>query len=420
MAKKRAPRSRRWWRRPAVIITIVAVVVVAGAGTAAAVFFLSPKAATQRLVAAAVGTYDQSVSASGTIEPATVANLTFSSSGTVTAVDVQIGQTVTAGQALASIDPTQLQSQVTLAQAELNQAETQQTAAAGGTSAQVAAASAQVASAQAKLQLAQTAVSQATLSSPIAGVVAAVNVSVGAQIGSSGTSSSSSSSSASRTSTSTGTSSTSSTPTSSAAAITVISPTSWVVSTTVSNADLANIKTGMQAQVTPTGATQAIFGTVQSIGVQSTSSTAGVAQFPVTVALTGSPTGLYAGTVASVNIITKELDNVLTVPTAAVRTENGQTVVTVSDNGSQQTVQVTLGQIFGAQTQITNGLTEGQEVVVPVTQSFRTGSGSGGSSIFGGTGGTGGSGRSGGTGGSGTGGSGRTGSGSGSSTSGGN
>ncbi|MFX8836706.1 hypothetical protein ABTM80_19095, partial [Acinetobacter baumannii] len=88
-----------------------------------------------------------------------------------------------------------------------------------------------------------------------------------------------------------------------------------------------------------------------------------------------------------------------------------QTVVTVSDNGSQQTVQVTLGQIFGAQTQITNGLAEGQEVVVPVTQSVRTGSGSGGSSIVGGTGG---SGRSGGAGGSGTGGSGRAGSGSGS------
>ncbi|MEN2740495.1 HlyD family efflux transporter periplasmic adaptor subunit [Microbacterium sp. X-17] len=405
MAKTRVRGSRRWWRRPGIIITIAAVVVVAGGGTAAAVYFLSPKPAGERLVAAAVGTYDQSVQASGTIEPATVANLSFGSGGTVDAVDVQVGQTVAAGQALAAIDPTQLQNQVTLAQAELNQADAQQSAASGGSDAQIAAASAQVASAQAKLQLAQTAVTQATLTSPIAGVVAAVNVSVGTQIGSSGTAGSSGGSSSSRTSASSASAS-SSAPTSTAAAVTVISPSSWIVQTTVSNADLANIKTGMQAQVTPTGATQPLFGTVQSIGVESSSSTAGVAQFPVTIALTGAPTGLYAGTVASVSIVTSERDNVLTVPTAAVRTENGQTVVTVSDNGVDQTVQVTLGQIFGAQTEVTAGVSEGQQIVVPVATARAGGTG-GGAGIFGGGGGAGGTGR-GGTGGAG-GGAGRTG-----------
>lgn len=420
MALRRASRTRRWWRRPGAIIAVSAVVVAAGGGIAAAVVLLAPKPGPERLVAASVGTFDQSVSASGTIEPATVANLAFSSAGTVTAVDVQIGQSVAAGQALASIDTSALQNQVALAQAELDQAQAQQSSASGGTSAQAASAAAQVASAQAKLQLAQNAVAQATLVSPIAGVVAAVNVSTGEQVGSSGTAATSSGATRSST-TGGGTTAAAGAATSSSGAVTVISPTSWIVDTTVGSADLAALKAGMQAQVTPTGASQPIFGTVQSIGVASTSTTAGVAQFPVTIALTGSPTGLYAGTVAGVSIITKELDDVLTVPTAAVRTENGQTVVTVSDGTTQRTVPVTVGQIFGTQTQITQGLDEGQQVVVASVST--RGGGAGGAGVLGGTGGSGGSGRGGngfggGSGRSGSGGSGSGGSSSGAGTSG--
>ena len=44
------------------------------------------------------GTIQQTVASSGTIEPASQANLNFAVSGTVTAVDVKAGQTVTAGQ----------------------------------------------------------------------------------------------------------------------------------------------------------------------------------------------------------------------------------------------------------------------------------------------------------------------------------
>ncbi len=54
------------------------------------------------------GTIQQTVASSGTIEPASQADLNFAVSGTVNAVNVKAGQTVTAGQVLATVDTTAL------------------------------------------------------------------------------------------------------------------------------------------------------------------------------------------------------------------------------------------------------------------------------------------------------------------------
>ena len=67
----------------------------------------------------------RSVQASGTIAAANVADLAFPSTGTVNSVKVTIGEKVTKGQALASIDRTSLQLAVNSAQASYNQAAAQ-------------------------------------------------------------------------------------------------------------------------------------------------------------------------------------------------------------------------------------------------------------------------------------------------------
>jgi multidrug efflux pump subunit AcrA (membrane-fusion protein) len=107
-----------------------------------------------------------------------------------------------------------------------------------------------------------------------------------------------------------------------------------------------------------------VFGTVTSIGIVAATSSGGSATFPVTIAITGSPAGLYAGGTANVTIIVKQLPDVLTVPTAAVHTVNGKTVVYQRRNGSQVDTPVTVGAIFGASTQIVYGLKDGDEIVV--------------------------------------------------------
>ena len=73
-------------------------------------------AATTRtqLVAATLGTVKQTVAATGTIQAAHQATYTFSSSGTVTGVDVAVGNKVTKGQSLATIGSADLQDAVDL------------------------------------------------------------------------------------------------------------------------------------------------------------------------------------------------------------------------------------------------------------------------------------------------------------------
>jgi multidrug efflux pump subunit AcrA (membrane-fusion protein) len=62
------------------------------------------------------------VSAAGTIQSADTRQLAFGSTGTVTAVDVKIGQSVSAGQILARLDDTSAKEQVAVAEAALTSA----------------------------------------------------------------------------------------------------------------------------------------------------------------------------------------------------------------------------------------------------------------------------------------------------------
>ena len=95
-------------------------VVLAGAGTAIWFGTRSSSSAaagivtTTKVQAVTTGTVSQTVAATGTIEPTTTADLNFAVSGTVTAVNVVAGQVVTAGQALATVDPTALERQPSL------------------------------------------------------------------------------------------------------------------------------------------------------------------------------------------------------------------------------------------------------------------------------------------------------------------
>ena len=368
------------------MVVVVLALVAAAVGTW---FFLhrssaaEGEAATTQLVAATTETVKETVSATGTIEPANQANLKFAQSGKVTAVGVKVGDTVTAGQTLASIDPTTLQAAVTLAQQQLTAAQAQLTAATSAANAgQIASANAQVTAAQSKLTAAQEALGQASLTSSIAGTVAAVNVNVGDTVtGGSSTSGSSTGTSGSGGSGgsggtggsgSSGSGSTSASSASSAQVV-VIATNAWIVNATVGASDLAKLKTGMQATITPTGATQPIFGTIATVGVIGTTS-GGTSTFPVTIAVTGSPTGVYAGTTAAVVITVKQTPDVLTVPTSAIHEENGQTVVYQMKDGKQVSTPVSVGTVYGTTTQITKGLNAGDEVVV-TARTARTSSG---------------------------------------------
>ncbi len=422
-------RLMRNLRRPLVIGVTLAVLIIAGGGTYWLTASTKSKtsSAPYRLIPATTGTIKQSVSSTGTIEPAQQDELNFAVSGKVTSVRVAEGAKVNAGDVLATVDSAELNAALAQAKAVLanNQAKLASDQDASASDTQLAADQATVTTAEDQVTSAQNALADATLTSPIKGVVATVNLDVGQQVsGSGGSGSSSGQGSGSGSGSGTGStggggsgagasgggagqSGSSSGSTSSTAQFLVISTDSWIVDATVDSSGVGLIAKGDQATIVPgtgsssttaglglgggraggaaaglglggagRGAATTVFGTISSIGLIATN-TSGTASYPVEVKVTGNPSGLHAGDSATVALIYHQLSNVLTVPTLAVSQVNGKSVVYQISGGKKVARTVTTGLASGGLTQIKSGLSEGDQVVVEIPQT--TGGSSGGS-----------------------------------------
>ena len=346
-----------------------------------------------RTVEVTKGTQTQSVSLDGTLSPRKSSDVNFTVSGTITKVYVKAGDTVKKNQKLATIDDSDLEDAVDVAEANLTTARTNYSEVVDndGSSAAIASAKAQVSSAKAALASAEQNLDDAVLRSPIAGTIASVSAEEGDTVSGSGSSSSGSGGGGSSTGGSGSSSSSSST--TSSAQFSVISTATWKIEGSVGATDLASIKAGQGVEVTPSGATEAIKGTVASVGIVATSSSSdGTATFPVVINLSGTHKDLYSGTTATAVITTGSYDDVLTVATAAISTSDGKTVVTKVDGTSTSQVEVETGRVFGESTEITSGLSEGDQVQITFTRPSGTSTSSSDQQQGGGFGGLGGGG----------------------------
>jgi membrane fusion protein, macrolide-specific efflux system len=371
------PRSLLSW--PGVIVPVAVLVV--GASVGAWLATRSTAAAAQyRLIPASRTTLSQSLSTSGTIAPQTTANLTFSAQGQVSAVDVTVGQHVSDGQTLATMTSPALQQQVAQAQATLDQDQSRlsQDESSGASSTQIAADQATVSADQSQVDSANAALSGLKLVSPTDGVVTAVGYTAGQQLagsgGGGGAGGGGSGGGGGGGGSSTG------------SPITVVSNAD-VINASVDASVVNEIKTGDQAVITTEGVNAPVTGTVASIGLIASTST-GVATFPVTIDVTGSTSGLYAGASASVSVIYKQVTNALVVPSAALQPgPGGNSIVNVMVNGRQVPKTVSTGIVSGGLTQITSGLTAGQQVVVNLVTVNPGSPGNNGPGVFVGPGG---------------------------------
>ena len=243
-----APEQRSAWRRYRWPI-VAAVVVLVAAAVALPLWLTSGSSTAGGLsittvtVPVTTGTIQQTVASSGTLEPASQANLNFAVSGTVTAVNVKAGQTVTAGEVLATVDTTALTEEVSAAQAQLTSAEdrlSSDEAATSPSQSTIDTDEASVTSAESSLSTAQTNLNDASLTSTIAGTVASVNLTAGQLVtGSGGTGSGGTGS------TGTGTGSTGS-----SGQIVVIGTDSYIINTTVDDTQIGQIAEGDQVLIT--------------------------------------------------------------------------------------------------------------------------------------------------------------------------
>jgi multidrug efflux pump subunit AcrA (membrane-fusion protein) len=482
---------------PALLAVAVAVGLAMGAlggsGTAAS--------STAQVATATRGPMTQTVSAQGTVAAAQTDNLSFGSSGTVTAVNVKAGDEVQAGQVLATIDSAQLRANVASAQSAVAKADAQlaDDQASGASADRLAVDEASAAAANDQLTSAQTTLNSASLVATFDGIVSQVNVTAGEQLASNGTGGTSTTGSAtgsgsssasngstgngsgganggfgtrnggsggnggSSSSSSSGSSSSSSTSSSSSSSTTpdvqVVTKNSYVVQLPVASADVNSVKVGQAATLTVTtgpssgafgggrfpgffpgagggtgglggtgqrgngqgggeqgggrgsatqggtgqrgGSQAAAAGTATATGTvtdvaQVASASTGVAQYPVTVTFTAGSKQIFVGSTVTGAIATNTLGDVLQVPARAVTTTNGTSTVTVRSNGQDTTRTVKTGLTANGMVQITQGLKEGEQVVIQLPAGLRgagsapggqngvTGGGSGGSSSGGG------------------------------------
>ncbi len=205
--------------------------------------------------------------------------------------------------------------------------------------AQLVADQAAVDAAASDLLAAHASLAQATVTSPIAGTVAAVSMRVGDHVDASSTT----------------------------ASVVVIGSGGWEIATSVGVADVVKLAVGDAATVTPDGSGRALTGKVVWIGAASgTTSTT----YPVVIGLTGDASatagaGLRSGALATTSIeIAHTAVAALTVPTSAVHTANGFHLVTVLSGAKTSSVAVRVGVVGAEATEITSGLRAGQVVVL--------------------------------------------------------
>lgn len=348
-------RGRRRW------IVLGAVVVLLAGTTGAWLLTRSGESAAASASTATVSseTVRETTAASGTIEPANTADLDFAVSGTVTAVLVEAGDRVKKGAALARVSDTALVANRRAALATVEAAVLQlgedQDADASDT--QLAADQTSVAAARSSLTEARQAVSDATLRATIRGTVTSVGLETGDVVGSS----QGSTGAATDTSTAASTS-----------AFSIVSTGRFVLDATVAAADVDQLKTGLQAELTVSGITDTVYGTVSSVGRVAETNSSGAAVFPVTIAVTGTQDGLYAGTTADATVIVSQEPDVLTVSTPALQSDGDATYVEKVVDGTSERTDIEIGDTYGMTTEVLSGLEEGDVVEVP---GFTRGSG---------------------------------------------
>lgn len=145
------------------------------------------------------------------------------------------------------------------------------------------------------------------------------------------------------------------------AVIVIVGDGATTVTTTVTLEQVDDVERGQTAAVTPAGAAESISGTVTSIGLLPTTGT-DTSTYPVTIDLEGE-VAAPEGSTASVQITIGTAADVLTVPSSAVSTM-GRTTVTVLTDGKPVVTPVTVGLVGPARTSITDGLKQGQRVVL--------------------------------------------------------
>jgi HlyD family secretion protein len=182
---------------------------------------------------------------------------------------------------------------------------------------------ADIAAAQAKVDSAQAMLDEANLTAPFDGTVTEVYATEGDQVSNTGTE-----------------------------AIRLDDLSKYLIDISISEMDISSIQVGQKVTVSFDAISNKTYtGSVISVSQAGTVSQS-TTYFTVTVELSDADSSVLPGMTASLGIISNEADNVLLVPTTAIKSSFNSKSVYVLRNGSFVSVTVTTGSVSGSDTQV--------------------------------------------------------------------
>ncbi|MGN0228939.1 MAG: efflux RND transporter periplasmic adaptor subunit [Muribaculaceae bacterium] len=362
--------SKIWWLVIALILGTVVFFMLSNGKKKEEVSFTTEKAQKANI--------SQSITATGTIEPVTSVTVGTQVSGIVSKLYVDYNSEVKKGQVIAELDKTNLTSSLKTAQANkqsvLSNLNYQKAnyeryktlydkgliSASEYETAQLSYQQAreQLAQAQEEVQRAQTNLGYATITSPIDGIVLSKAVEEGQTVAASF-----------------------STP----ELFTIAQDlTNMQVVADVDEADIGEVREGCRVTFTVDAFPNDVFsGEVTQVRQEATN-TNNVVTYEVVISAPNAELKLKPGLTANVTIFTSELNDVLTVPTKALRytpekeTVGGRNIIDVNakhkvwvlEGHSVKAIAVEVGQSDGSNSQIISGIAEGQEIISGVKSSI--------------------------------------------------
>jgi len=349
--------------KKAIIVTVVVLVAAAGGlylykGKTAPVT-VGPTVPVQR------GDVVAMVSATGTISPVNMVDVSSKISGLIEEMKVQENDKVTVGQVLLALDDTHLQALVAQAKSHLTNVagiyeRTQRLADMGAVALQVLDTSrSDYDVAQAAYDDAVSQLNETVIRAPIAGQVIGKPIPAGQSV-----------------------SANASAP---MVILTVADMSKMQIQTQVDESDIGKIQVGQKVTFTVDAYPTKTFSGMVSNVSQKATVVSNVVYYNVLVDVDSAENLLKPTMTARVSINITESKNTLFVPLAAVKATNGQQYVMVVQNGKTQNAPVTTGIASDTKIEILSGLTEGQQVLASQAKTQSTTStqgGGGGRSII--------------------------------------
>jgi multidrug efflux pump subunit AcrA (membrane-fusion protein) len=192
-----------------------------------------------------------------------------------------------------------------------------------------------ITAANAELAISQNDLTLATLTSPIAGTVAAVSIASGSAVSAGSTKN----------------------------VITVIGSDGYLVSSTATLTGVQKLTVGNAVSITVPSSSTSLAGTISSVGILDVS-TSTTPEYNVIISVTDKKAALLNGSSATLVVSANVAKSVLTVPTSALHLATDTYTVDVLKDGKAVVITVKIGAMGADRTQITSGIATGVIVIL--------------------------------------------------------